>query len=440
MSLKNLISSEDLAKLCFDRFNQLPKTGKPNSSEWTILAGVVLHNKRTGNCQVVSLGCGTKCIGKSKLCSQGLILNDSHAEVLARRGLIRYFYYEISKALANPNTPHNESIFKWMPEKQKFHLKDELTLHFLSTQTPCGDACILDANDENFTKEPAYKRQKMDGVAIEHTEDNIGSVVATVYTGAKLIGSHHTDPMEQLAGAVRTKPGRGERTLSMSCSDKLAKWQIMGVQGALLDNFLSEPIYFRTLNFCEDNSIEQLERAIWKRFKDQNYENNKYKLCIPEIRICNKPDFPYLQESTKQPSPNGLVWCNMPENLRYSLFIKPTVNYKIKNCFIFRPYEISVNGKKQGVTSKKLHTPSSALKISKYYLFKNFLEILSLKPDLLPKVHSMQNLTYFDAKFLNKDYQSAWFEVKEKYFKKWTQKPEHILKFYINDNANKEHT
>ena len=321
MCLKNLISAEDLAKLCFDRFKQLPKTGKPNSSEWTILAGVVLHNKQTGNCQVVSLGCGTKCLGKSKFCSQGLILNDSHAEVLARRGLLRYFYYEINKALANSNRPHNDCIFEWMPEKQKFHLKDELTLHFLSTQTPCGDACILDAGGENFTKEPVNKRQKMDRVGIKNTEDNVGSVVVSVYTGAKLIGSHHTDPMEQLVGAVRTKPGRGERTLSMSCSDKLAKWQIMGVQGALLDNFLSEPIYFRTLNFWGDNSVEQLERAIWKRFKDQNYENTKYKLCIPEIRICNKPDFLYAQVSTKQPSPNGLVWCNLPENLRYSLFM-----------------------------------------------------------------------------------------------------------------------
>lgn len=316
MSSKNLISAEEVATLCFERFNQLPKTGKPNNTEWTILAGVVLHNKQSGKSQVVSLGSGTKCIGKSKLCRQGLILNDSHAETMARRGLLRYFYNELNKALTDINGCHKDCIFKWIPEKQKFHFKGELTLHFLSTQTPCGDACIKDLDDDNFINEPENKRQKLDQVKVQSVDDIVGSVVDSVYTGAKLIGSHHTDAMAQVVGAVRTKPGKGERTLSMSCSDKLAKWQVMGVQGALLDNFLLEPIYFHTLNFWRNNNTKQLERAIWKRFKDNSYVNAKYKLCQPAIRLCDKPDFSYAHVSTKQPSPNSLVWCNIPENLR----------------------------------------------------------------------------------------------------------------------------
>lgn len=307
------ITAELVAQLCFDKFRSLPKTGKPTDKEWTILAGVVLHNKQTGKSQVVSLGSGTKCIGKSKLCPQGLILNDSHAEVMARRGLLRYFYHQLNKILEN--STNNDNIFSWLPEKQKFQLKPEYTLHFLSTQTPCGDACIIpDKKCEENSEEPLEKRSKLEEVINEDT--NVGCIVDSVYTGAKLIGSHHTDAMEQLIGAVRTKPGRGERTLSMSCSDKIAKWQIMGVQGALLDLLLKEPLYFESLNFWGENDVEALQRAIWKRFENNDYKNEKYFLHIPKIRICKKPEFLYAQDSTKQPSPNGLVWCDLPDKMK----------------------------------------------------------------------------------------------------------------------------
>jgi tRNA-specific adenosine deaminase 1 len=43
--------------------------------------------------------------------------------------------------------------------------------------------------------------------------------------------------------AVRTKPGRGPQTISMSCSDKISKWLVVGIQGSLLSNLLEKPIY-----------------------------------------------------------------------------------------------------------------------------------------------------------------------------------------------------
>ena len=45
---------------------------------------------------------------------------------------------------------------------------------------------------------------------------------------------------------MRTKPGRGPPTNSMACSDKILRWNVLGIQGALL-SLLVPPIYVDTV-------------------------------------------------------------------------------------------------------------------------------------------------------------------------------------------------
>lgn len=56
----------------------------------------------------------------------------------------------------------------------------------------------------------------------------------------------------------------GERLRVMSCSDKLCKYNMTGVQGALLSHFI-EPVYLDSLIVGGHYHRKHLERALYQR-------------------------------------------------------------------------------------------------------------------------------------------------------------------------------
>lgn len=282
-------SCDEVCELAISKFINLPKTGKPTDKEWTILSAVILYNHSTRTSRVVSLGTGTRSLPSSKYCKLGLIINDSHAEVIARRSFQRYLYSELRK--------HN-GIFKFNETTKTFDLQEDISFHFYTSHVPCGDSCIVESQYivESQSDEPEKKRQK----------------VEEVFTGAKLL-SECDDRMSQDVGAVRLKPGKGEQTLSMSCSDKLARWNVLGLQGSLLDSVLSQPVVFKTLNLSCEYDQEALERAVWKRFEGNVNINSRFPMNNPIIRRGEGVSFPFSYDKDKNPCPNTIVWSDVGE-------------------------------------------------------------------------------------------------------------------------------
>lgn len=84
-------------------------------------------------------------------------------------------------------------------------------------------------------------------------------------------------------GAIRTKPGRSDSipAISFSCSDKIASWNVLGLQGALLEG-LFEPVYLDGVVIggvegtegMRERMQQELQRALYGRMASLTGKRN----------------------------------------------------------------------------------------------------------------------------------------------------------------------
>ncbi|XP_074645559.1 tRNA-specific adenosine deaminase 1-like isoform X2 [Tubulanus polymorphus] len=380
----------------------------------------------------------------------GDVINDSHAEVIARKAFIRYLYAELRKSISG-----GESIFALEPDRKLYQLKSGIRFHFFSSHTPCGDGSIFlksrmheigiitaETKDASVDSGVRHVRTTSSDNGLskrKHSDSNIDSAVVTSSkktrteqaigpssddihrTGAKCVPGIHYDDFGNgidyhKTGLLRTKPGRGERTTSMSCSDKLARWNIVGVQGALLTQFLASPIFFTSMviGMCPFDK-EALIRAIGGRFLTNGVHLNLPSVYQSSLEFHDGRNCTESSGNNLVPSNCSIIWCDVDE----------------------KPLEVAVNGKKLGVTAKNINKPSSRCSICKYEIFKTFRILLKhfLGDDQNELDRYCGLKTYYDLKQVVSDYRNKWADVQQMCQMNWVKNPSELEQFEISEDV-----
>ncbi|KDQ28905.1 hypothetical protein PLEOSDRAFT_1102944 [Pleurotus ostreatus PC15] len=334
----------------------------PPDGQFTVLAAFILT--RGDEHKVISLATGTKCLPDDKLPHTGDALHDSHAEVLARRGAVRWFLEEAIRLYKGTES-------KWIVRSEGgvFQLKDEVVVRFYVSTLPCGDASTrylaLTQDEVMATLKDSSEGPTTDSNTAARGRDNYS-----------------------LYGVLRTKPGRADSppSTAMSCSDKIARWNVLGFQGALASRlfnplYVSEIIIGDVPNELQAGIRADCDRAFWGRLKDIQEVAAPFRISRPAVFFT---PISFVHAS----KPNSKGSCN--ESLCWSADT-------VRGC------EVLINGFKRGVAPKHRHREKSRPMLSKLALFVLYEQaLLSGNIDA-----DSEEATYFDVKMAHVNYQAT---------------------------------
>uniref|UniRef100_A0A8P4G190 Double-stranded RNA-specific editase 1 n=2 Tax=Dicentrarchus labrax TaxID=13489 RepID=A0A8P4G190_DICLA len=259
------VLADAVSRLVVDKFSELTDNFTSPHARRKVLAGVVMTTGTdVKEAEVICVSTGTKCINGEYMSDRGLALNDCHAEIVARRSLIRYLYSQLEHFLSNHEEEQHKSIFTRCENRQGFRLKENVQFHLYISTSPCGDARIFSPHE----------------AGVEDQGDRHPNRKARGQLRTKIESGEGTIPVRS-SNTIQTWDGvlQGERLLTMSCSDKIARWNVVGFQGSLMSYF-TEPIYFSSIILGSLYHADHLSRAMYQRITEiedlpQSFSLNK---------------------------------------------------------------------------------------------------------------------------------------------------------------------
>ncbi|XP_034533614.1 double-stranded RNA-specific editase 1-like [Notolabrus celidotus] len=260
------VLADTVSRLVVDKFSELTENFTTPNARRKVLAGVVMTTgAAVKQMEVICVSTGTKCINGEYISDRGLALNDCHAEIVARRSLIRFLYTQLEHFLSNNEEEQQKSIFTRCNNRQGFQLKEHVQFHLYISTSPCGDARIFSPHEADM----------------EDQGDRHPNRKARGQLRTKIESGEGTIPVRS-SNTIQTWDGvlQGERLLTMSCSDKIARWNVVGFQGSLMCYF-TEPLYFSSIILGSLYHADHLSRAMYQRITEIQD--------LPQFYSLNKP-------------------------------------------------------------------------------------------------------------------------------------------------------